>query len=265
MIQFTSAQFDLWLAAFFWPFLRIVAMVASAPFFGARGIPASVKIAFSLALTIMVAPMLGPMPNVPVASVPGLMILIDQLLIGTAMGLALRVVFAAVEMAGHIMGLQMGLGFATFFDPQNSTQVPVVGQFLGLIAMLLFLAINGHLVVLTALVDSFRILPVDLTPFASNAWKTLAIWGGEIFSAGVLISMPVVAALMMTNIALAILNRAAPTLNIFTVGFPLTLALGFIGLALTLPHMLPIFSNMVDDSVRMMLKLATEARSTAAF
>jgi len=265
MINFTSAQMNLWLTAFFWPFFRILALVASAPLFGAKGVPASVKVGLSMALTIMAAPILAPMPDIPLASAQGLFILINQLLIGTAMGLVIRVVFSAVEMSGHIMGLQMGLGFATFFDPQNSTQIPVVGQFLGLVAMLLFLAINGHLVVIAALVDSFSILPVSLTPLASGAWHTLVLWGNEIFRAGVLISMPVVAALMMTNIALAILNRAAPALNIFTVGFPLTLAIGFVALSLAMGHFLPVFTTMIDEGVRTMLKIASQARLPAAF
>lgn len=265
MISITSAQLNFWIAAFFWPFFRILALVASSPLFGARGVPAGVKIGLSLVLTIMVAPVLPPMPAVPPASAQGLFILVNQLMIGAAMGMAIRIVISAVEMAGHIMGLQMGLGFATFFDPQNSTQVPIVGQFLGLVAMLLFLSINGHLMVITALVDSFRLLPVSLYPFASGAWKTLVLWGGEVFRGGVLISMPVVAALMMTNIALAVLNRAAPTLNIFTVGFPLTLAIGFIVIALSLSHFLPVFTGIFEDGLRTMLRVAAEARTPASF
>lgn len=265
MISITSAQLNLWIAAFFWPFFRILALVTSSPLFGARGIPASVKIGLSLALTIMVAPVLQPMPNVSPASAQGLFILVDQLLIGVAMGLAIRVVISAVEMAGHIMGLQMGLGFATFFDPQNSTQIPVVGQFLGLVAMLLFLSINGHLMVIAALVDSFRLLPVGLYPLSSGAWQTLVLWGSEVFRGGVLISMPVVAALMMTNIALAVLNRAAPALNIFTVGFPLTLAIGFVVIALSLGRFQPQFTSMLDDGIRTMQLIAAEARTPAAF
>jgi flagellar biosynthetic protein FliR len=265
VIHITLAQLNLWIAAFFWPFFRILALVASSPLFGARGIPGSVKIGMTLALTVMVAPILPPMPNVPPASAQGLFILVDQLMIGVAMGLAIRIVISAVEMAGHIMGLQMGLGFATFFDPQNSTQIPVVGQFLGLVAMLLFLAINGHLMVISVLVDSFSILPVSLYPLASGAWKTLVLWGGEVFRGGVLISMPVVAALMMTNIALAVLNRAAPALNIFTVGFPLTLAIGFIMIALGISHFQPVFTDMLDDGLRTMQRIAADAKTPAAF
>lgn len=265
MISVTSAQLDLWIAAFFWPFFRILALIASAPLFGARGVPASTKIGLAFVLTVVVAPTLGPMPDVQPASAQGLFILAQQLMIGVAMGLAMRVVFSAIEMAGHVMGLQMGLGFATFFDPQNSAQIPVMGQFLGLVAMLLFLAINGHLMVVTALVESFRELPVGLHPFSSQGWHTLALWGGEVFRAGLLISLPVVAVLMMTNVALAVLTRAAPQLNIFAVGFPLTLAVGFVVAAISMGYFLPLFGTLIEDGVRMMLRVAHDAAAPATF
>lgn len=265
MISVTSAQLELWISAFFWPFFRILALITTAPFFGARGIPASVKIGLALVMTVLVAPVIGPVPNVAPASAAGLFILGQQVMIGLAMGIALRIVFSAIEMAGHIMGLQMGLGFATFFDPQNSAQIPVMGQFLGLVAMLFFLAINGHLMVVTALVESFTVLPVGLHPISSQGWYTLVLWGAEIFRAGVLISLPVVAVLMMTNVALAVLTRAAPQLNIFAVGFPLTLGVGFVVIGLSLGYFLPLFSGMFETSVQMMMKIVHDANSAAAF
>jgi flagellar biosynthetic protein FliR len=195
------------------------------------------------------------MPDISPASAPGLLLLVQQLMIGYGMGLAMRLAFTAMEMAGHIIGLQMGLGFATFFDPQNSTQVPIMGQLLGVMAMLLFLAINGHLMVITALVESFATLTVGSFA-AGGGWKALVLAGGNIFTWGALLSLPVLAALMMTNVALAVLTRAAPQLNIFVVGFPITLALGFIVLALSLPYFLPLFNGMVEYSVQLILKLA---------
>ena len=265
MISVTSAQLDLWITTFFWPFFRIIALVASAPLLGARGVPASVKIGLAFMLTIMVAPVLGPMPAVAPTSGAGIFILVQQIMIGVAMGMAMRVVFSAIEMAGQIMGLQMGLGFATFFDPQNSAQVPVLGQFMGLIAMLFFLAINGHLMVISSLVESFHVLPIGLHPISSEGWRTLASWGSEVFRAGVLISLPVVAVLMMTNVALAVLTRAAPQLNIFAVGFPLTLGVGFIVMSVSIGYFLPIFSTLFESGAQMMLRVASDARIAASF
>jgi len=255
MLTVSSVQLNAWLIAFFWPFFRIMALIAASPFFGARGIPASTKIATGLLLTIVIAPLLPAMPAVQPVSAQGLLILVQQLMIGYAMGMTMRLAFTAVEMAGQIAGLQMGLGFATFFDPQNSAQVPILGQFLGVMAMLLFLAFNGHLMVISALVESFNTLPIG-NPAAIASWKALAVTGGNIFMWGLMISMPVVAALMLANIALAVLTRAAPQLNIFAVGFPITLAVGLIVLSLSLPYMLPLFNGMVEYAIQVMLKIA---------
>jgi flagellar biosynthetic protein FliR len=265
LISINSIQLQAWLSMFFWPFFRILALVAASPLFSAKGVPTVTRIGFALALTIIVAPVIGPMPNVNPASAYGLFILAQQLMIGFAMGLAMQVVFSAVEMAGQVMGLQMGLGFATFFDPQNSTQVPVVGQFLGLIEMLFFLAINGHLMVISALVESFHIFPIDLHPIAGEGWRTLVLWGGEVFRSGVLMSLPVVAVLMMANVALAVLTRAAPQLNIFAVGFPLTLAVGFVVIAVSLNYFLPLFNQLFETGVQVMLRIATDAGKPAVF
>jgi flagellar biosynthesis protein FliR len=265
VISFTSAQLDLWLAAFFWPFFRILALVATAPLLGAQGVPATVKVGIAFVLTVVIAPVLGTMPAVQPASAYGLFILMQQVMIGIAMGLAMQMVFTTIEMAGHIMGLQMGLGFATFFDPQNSSQVPVLGQFLGLMAMLLFLAIDGHLMMITALVQSFNILPIGLHAFSGEGWHTLVLWGGEIFRGGMMLSLPAVAVLMMTNVALAVLTRAAPQLNIFAVGFPVTMAVGFIVIAISLGYFFPLFATMFETGVQMMLRVVADANTAAAF
>lgn len=254
MLTVSSIQLNAWLAAFFWPFFRILALIAAAPFFGARGIPAHLKIAMAFILTMLIAPLLPPMPSIQPASAQGLLILVQQLMIGSAMGLIMRLAFSAMEMAGHITGLQMGLGFATFFDPQNSSQVPILGQFLGVMALLLFLALNGHLMMISVLVESFSTLPVGSAGAITN-WKVLTLAGGNIFMWGVLLSMPVLAALMLANIALAVLTRAAPQLNIFAVGFPITLAVGLIVLSLSLPYFLPLFSGILEYSIQIMLKL----------
>jgi len=254
MFTVSSAQLNLWLAAFFWPYCRILALLAASPMFGARGVPNTLKVVIAFAMTVVVAPLLPAMPAVSPTSAAGMLILVQQLMIGYGMGLIVRIAFSAAEMGGHIMGLQMGLGFATFFDPQNGTQVPLLGQFLGVMAMLLFLAFNGHLMVIAALVESFHVLPVGEF-VAVNHWKALALAGGQIFGWGLLISMPVLAAVMMANAALGVLTRAAPQLNIFAVGFPITLGLGFVVLAFSLPYFLPLFQSMIEQSINTMLML----------
>lgn len=260
MLSVTSAQLNAWIVAFIWPLARIAALIASSPILGNPSFPRRAKIGLALAITIVVAPALPPMPQVEPGSAAGLLILGQQMLIGLAMGFAMRIVFVAMETVGNIAGLQMGLGFATFFDPVNSAQVPVLGQFLGVLFTLVFLALNGHLLMIETLAESFRVLPVGAAPLSAAGWKALAAWGGEIFRAGVLLSLPVIAALLITNLAIGIMTRAAPQLNIFAVGFPLTLAAGFFTLILTLPYLAPLLERLMHDGLQMMLRIAQMAR-----
>lgn len=263
MISVTSAQLNAWLALFIWPFVRILGVIATDPVLGNRSVPARVKIGLAFLVTILLAPTLGPPPAVLPGSAEGILILMQQLVIGIAIGLVVRVVFTAAEMAGHMMGLQMGLGFATFFDPQNSAQVPLMAEFMGLFATLVFLAFNGHLMVIAALSESFRALPISAHPFAAGGWATLAQWGGEIFLAGLLIALPVLGALLITNMAIGIMTRAAPQLNIFAVGFPLTLAAGFVVLYLSLPYIMPLLERIWSDGLTVVAQVLQAAHSGA--
>ena len=255
MISVSSAQLSAWLGAFIWPFFRILALVSSAPVLGNTSVPVRVKVGLAFVLTLVLAPILGTMPAVEPGSAIGLLILAQQIVIGVAIGFTMRIIFTAVEMAGNIAGMQMGLGFATFFDPQNAAQVPVVGQFLGLLATVLFLALNGHLYMIEVLAQSFQALPVSPKPFSAAGWRALAGWGGEIFLAGLLLSMPIMAALLITNLALGIMTRAAPQLNVFSVGFPITLAAGFVVLAIALPYFVPLFERLLQDALQMAMQV----------
>lgn len=234
MLTFSSAELSAWLAAFLWPFARVLGLLIAAPLFGNPRFPLRVRLGLALLITVVVAPTLPPVPPVAPDSLAGLGIFAQQLLIGLTMGFAVRLVFTAVEMAGELIGMQMGLGFAMFYDPQNAGQMPVVGQFLGVLTTLIFLALNGHLLMLSALAESFRDLPVGTLP-GTGRWLDIAGWGAGIFSAALLLAMPVIAALLTVNLALAALTRSSPQLNVFAIGFPITLAVGFAALLLTLP------------------------------
>lgn len=259
MFTVTSDQLYFWLGEFFWPYFRILALLSVAPILGSRAIPVSVKILTAFFITAVIAPVIPHASNVAPASAEGILIVVQQVIIGLAMGLATRLVFSSMEMAGHIAGLQMGLGFATFFDPQNGTQLPLMGQFISIFATLLFLSMNGHLIMISALTESFYTLPVG-QPMADGSFKALALAGGRIFAWGVQLALPVIAALMLVNVALGVLTRAAPQLNIFAVGFPLTLGVGFIILALSIPTFPPVFTQMVETTIATMLNLATPPR-----
>ncbi len=237
MIPVTSDQLNLWLAAFLFPLVRILAWLSADPLLGNRAAPVSVRVALGFALTVAIVPALPPPPQVALLSGEGLLILAQQVVIGVALGFMLRIVFAAIEFAGQFMGLQMGLSFATLIDPINGAQTPVVAQFMVLTAALILFAFDGHHLILEALVESFRSLPIAAVPLSAYDFGAIVRWGGVIFSLGLQIALPVTAALLSANLAIGMMTRAAPQLNIFAVGFPLTLATGFVVLYFSLAYL----------------------------
>lgn len=249
MITISSADINIWIASLLWPLTRILALITAAPVLGNKAVPVRIKVAIGVGIALIVAPAVPAWPAVEPLSYAGLLILAQEMLIGAAMGFSIRIIFAAVEMAGEVASLTMGLGFATFFDPNTQGRSSAISQFLSLVATMAFLAVNAHLVLLSALVESFSTLPVSSIPVYSGGFKQMADWGGKIFSVGVQLSLPIVAALLITNVALGILTRAAPQLNLFGIGFPITLGVGLLVVALTLPYLGMPIQNLLLDGV----------------
>ncbi|MPW18572.1 flagellar biosynthetic protein FliR [Paraburkholderia sp. CNPSo 3157] len=256
MFSVTYEQLNVWLTAFLWPFVRILALMATAPAFGDKSLPTRVKIGLAAFVTIIVAPTLGAMPQVTVFSAQGVWIIVNQFLIGAALGFTMQMVFAAVEAAGAFMGMSMGLGFATFFDPHAAGSTDVMSRFVNMIALLTFLALDGHLQMLSALIQTFQSLPVAANVLGANGWRVLVGWGSTVISAGLLLSLPVVTALLITNLALGILNRAAPQIGVFQVGLPVTVITGLLLIQLMLPNMMPFFSRLFDSGIDQMGRVA---------
>jgi flagellar biosynthetic protein FliR len=249
MITLTSVEINTWIAALLWPLTRILGLITAAPLFGNAAVPVSMKVTLGVLLAAIIAPAIPALPAADPMSMAGLLILLQEMLIGLAMGFAMRIVFAAIEMAGEVSSLTMGLGFATFFDPMSSGRSSAVSQFLALIATMVFLAANAHLVLLQALAESFITMPVSATPMSAGAPLELARWGARIFSAGLQLSLPIVAALLITQVALGILTRAAPQLNIFGVGFPVTLGVGLLVISLSLPYLGTPIQNLLNQGI----------------
>lgn len=246
MFQFTDAQLNFWLSQFVWPFIRILAVIGASPFFSESSVPFKVKIGLSFAITVALAPTLGPFPTIPPGSWEGLMVLVQQVMIGLAMALVIRIVFAAVQTAGEYIGLQMGLSFASFFDPGTGANTAVLARFLNVMALLVFMALDGHLLMLAGLVKSFELLPIEVMSLDRNGWGILTEWGATVFVSGLLFSLPLVCALLTINLAMGILNRAAQQLTVFAVGFPIMLTVGLILLTVSLPHSLPFLENLFE-------------------
>ena len=157
-------------------------------------------------------------------------------------------VFAAVVIAGQIIAMQLGLGFSVMIDPQNGSQTPVISQFYLLMVILVYLSLNGHLVLIQMLVDTFKTIPIGTQGLAPESFWQLIVWSSNIFAGGLAVVLPAVASVLVVNFAFGIMTRAAPQLNIFAVGFPITMMLGFALMMVTLPSVIPQSTNLFNDA-----------------
>ncbi len=237
MLSLSSEQLNTWMVTLLWPATRILAMISVAPLFGHMAIPARVKVGLGLLLAVAVAPGLPALPQVAPFSGDGVLLLAQQVLIGLAIGFTMRLVFAGIELAGELAALTMGLSFASFFDPSSRSTASVLSQWFGWLALMVFVSSNLHLVLLASVAESFHSLPVSALPVGTGPFKALAGYGGQIFAIGLQLALPIIAALLVTNLALGILTKAAPQLNIFAIGFPVTLGIGFLVTATVLPYL----------------------------
>ncbi|MFJ2990543.1 flagellar biosynthetic protein FliR [Collimonas sp. NPDC087041] len=260
VLSVTSTQLSAWIVAFMWPFVRMLALISTSPVFGEKKVMRQVKVGLAALLAIAIGPTLGTMPNVPLVSAAGVWILIQQILIGAAMGFSMRLIFAAVQAAGDYAGLQMGLSFASFFDANSGGNTMVLSSFLNMLAMMIFLAVDGHLMVISTLAESFHILPVSDAPLSANGWHFLALAGANVFSAGLMLALPLIAAVLTLNLAMGILNRASPQLSIFAVGFPVTLLGGILILQQLMPHLAPFLEQQFALGLANMLHLVQALR-----
>ena len=237
MLTFSEAQLTAWLAPIVWPFLRVLALFGAMPVLAQRSVPVRLRVALAFLVAVCAQASLPQMPVIALDSAQAFMAVAQQVLIGLALGFAARVVFAAIEFAGELVGLQMGLNFAGFFDPATGGQTTAVSRLFGTSVSWLFIVMNGHLLLIAAVVQSFHAFPVGAEPFAFLRATQPQVWGAEIFRLGLWIALPVVAMLMFVNLVLGVVSRVAQQMNIFSIGFPITLGVGLGGVMLTLPLM----------------------------
>lgn len=228
MITVTFAQLQEWISLFLWPFCRFTGLLLIAPIFSHSSIPNRVKLGLALIFSIIIGPLLPPLPDIPLFSWASFGIIVEQIIIGVAIGLVVQVVFAAVQAAGEYIGLQMGLAFATFFSPDSGANTMILSRVFYTFAILMFLAIDGHLIMLEILARSFEFLPIGTLGLNAGAFEQVARFGMVVFSSGILLALPVFGALLIVNLTLGILNRSAPQLTVFSVGFPMSLTLGLV-------------------------------------
>ncbi|KRE90920.1 flagellar biosynthetic protein FliR [Frateuria sp. Soil773] len=222
-----------WLGGLLWALGRVGGLCLVAPVFGSTVIPARIRVALALLLTAVLAP-LAPAAAVDPLSGDGVATMAGQLLVGAAVGFVLKLVFEAVAMGGQLISQSMSLGFSEVVNPQGGGSTSVLGQFYVALVTLLFLAMDGHLQLIALLADSFRTLPPGAAAVDANGLHAVALYGGQLFAGAVRVALPAMTSLLVVNIGFAAISRAAPSMNLFAVGFPITVSLGFVVLWLSL-------------------------------
>lgn len=237
MLTFSQLQLETWLAAAFLPFVRVLALFSAAPILSHRSIPMRLRVALAFMIGLLVAPFAQVPQGLSLASATGFGLVAQQVAIGLVLGFSARLLFAVFEIAGEFMGLQMGFSFAGFFDP-NGGRDSAIGSWLNTLGMMLFIALNAHLVVLDALIGTFKAFPIAADPFA--AFQTLRVdqLGAQVFRLALSLALPATMLMLFVNLVLGFASRVAPQLSIFSVGFPVTILAGLSILALGTEHLL---------------------------
>ena len=218
---------------FLWPLTRISAVLMTAPLFSAESANARIRLMLALVITYMVYPLMD-WPKLDPLSPAGLIALLNQVVIGIVMGISLQMIVSAVVVAGQAVSVTMGLSMANLMDPTLGN-VPVLSQFFLIMGSLLFFDLGGHILLIQTVIDSFTLLPIGGSLISVEAVGKLITWSSMMFLGGVLIALPVMVSLLLVNIGVGIMTRAAPSLNIFSVGFPAMVFAGFAVLILALP------------------------------
>ena len=257
MISLTTGQLESWLAQYLWPFIRIGACFMAAPIFGAQFVPPRVRLLLAGAITLIVAPLIAP-PQVVPFSGQGFIVTVHQIIIGLATGFTLQLLFDALAMGGQLLSNSMGLGFAFNVDPLRGASTPVIGTLYMLLVTLTFLALNGHLLLIETLVEGFSTLPIGTTGFNGSAMWSMAAWGSELFAGSLMVALPGMTALLIVNVAFGVMSRAAPTLNLFAIGFPITLIFGLIIIYSGLPAVQTTFVGSLDKAFEHIATLMTQ-------
>ncbi|MEH6649249.1 MAG: flagellar biosynthetic protein FliR [Motiliproteus sp.] len=225
MLELSIPELVEWMNRFMWPLFRISSFFMAVPMIGSQLVPVRVRLGLAVILTALIAPLLPPMPVYEGLSAEVVGIIVQQMLIGFLLGFMVQVLFHLFVVAGQMISSQMGLGFASMSDPTNGVSVVILAQYYLTIVMMMFLAMDGHLVLIDVIVGSFDVMPVGAVVPADVLWQ-VATAGSWMFSGALLLALPAVIALLVVNFAFGIMTKAAPQLNIFAIGFPFTMLFG---------------------------------------
>ena len=228
MIELNSIEISGWISQYFFPFARIAGCLGVMPLLGSQLVPQRLRIILAVSITLLVAPLLPPMPQVDALSMAATVIILHQMLIGIVLGFMVEIVMQVFVLAGQLIAMQTGLGIATTVDPAQGASVVVVSQWFLFLVSLVFLSLNGHLVLIEVLVNSFYTFPIAASSWSGDDYGRMVRWGGWMFASGLVIALPAITALLVVNLAFGVMTRAAPQLNVFSLGFPVTMLVGLV-------------------------------------
>ena len=248
-LTLNASDVSMWVGRMWWPVLRISGFVLTAPATSEAAVPRLVKIVLTLALAFLMAPLVEVPADLSIFSAAGMLTAVLEVLIGVSIGMVVQLALEALVFAGQSVSLSMGLGFATLVDPQRGANTTVLGQMFLIFGLLTYLAINGHLVLLGALAESFQTLPIGAAHIDRNFLLSVVQWGARVFESGLLIALPAVIALVIVNLALGVVTRAAPQLNLFGIGFTITLMCGFFVLLAGLDGIMTGISGLINSAL----------------
>ena len=219
--------------AFLFVLARTGSLLAAAPVFGAGAVPVTLKMALAILISLVVLPLTAPAP-VPVGALHLALGIAGEIIIGAAIGLAMRFIFAGIEFGARMASFQMGLEVASVYDPAASGDSNVLGRLMSILLLLLFLGVDGHLMVLLALKRCFEVIPPYGVGFSGEFFENMVILSKQVFILAVKFSAPVVALMVFANVVMGLIGRAAPQANAFALGASVTIIAGFIILALSM-------------------------------
>lgn len=249
-MEVTDAQISQWVGQILWPLFRIAGFLAIMPVLGAQTVSVRVRVALAIATSVLVAPLIQ-VPAINVLSPETVVIAVWQLLIGLILGFFFLMLLQIFVVAGQAISMQMGLGFASMMDPANGVSVSILSQWYQLLITLLFLAADGHLVALQILVESFATLPIGPQGLSQEDFGSLLYLGTWMFTSALQLALPAVCALLFVNIIFGVMTRSAPQLNVFALGFPITMLLGLLVAWLTIGNVMPRFNDLMTQALLM--------------
>lgn len=255
ILDFTLYEFQV----FFLILIRMSGLIFFAPVFGSRNIPAMAKISICLFLAYIVFPLVSAAhPNIPKDVYVYFFGVIREFIVGFFIGITALLVFIGIQLAGHFIDIQIGYGIVNIIEPQSGAQVSIIGQVYYLFALLLFLVLNGHHILLQSIVESFNIIPLAQLKVSGDLIQYFNFLVGNLFLLAVKLSAPIIGVLFLTEIAMAFVARTVPQINVFLVGFPVRIGLGLIFLSFTFPTLMYLSKNLFIDmekNIMIVLKL----------